>query len=73
MGIVSGWYEGEEGAVDILIDDDVTTLEDVAQALLLKYGVDCVGVDMELEGTLDDGKEISDQMGLLFEELDFLT
>lgn len=71
MSVISGWYEGECGEVYIHLEG-VNNLEDVAQVLYLTYGVDCIGVDMELEGELEDGTQVADHMSAVLQELEVL-
>lgn len=72
MAEIAGWYEGEEGPVDVIIDsaEDAGCL---AASLYLLYGSDCVGVDVELEGEYTDGSDVSETMIEVLDELDFLT
>lgn len=72
MADIAGWYEGEEGPVDIIIDsaDDVECL---AGSLYMLYGEDCVGVDMELEGEYTDGSDVASTIIEILDELDYLT
>lgn len=72
MGYVSGWFEGECGAVMVELAN-VKDVEDLAGALYANYGSDCSGVDMELEGEFTDGTDISEHMEALWDELGFLT
>lgn len=70
--MISGWYESEYGACDIIIDS-AKDVECLTQSIYLKYGDECVGVDMELEGEYDDGTDVSETMMAIFEDLDFLS
>lgn len=70
--LISGWYEGEYGANQVCISD-AATVEDLADVLYTRYGEDCVGVDMELDGEFADGSDIADHMDSLWDELDFLS
>ena len=36
--MISGWYESEYGAEDIIIDEPIANVSDLAQALYIKYG-----------------------------------
>lgn len=47
--LISGWFETEEGAGFIEVSD-VDTVGDLACVLYANYGVEVVGVDIELEG-----------------------
>ena len=72
--MISGWYESEYGADDIIIDEPIANVSDLAQALYIKYGEDVDGVDMELEGQYTNGASVSDNasMAALLDELQFL-
>jgi len=72
--MISGWYESEYGAEDIIIDEPIANVSDLAQALYIKYGEDVDGVDMELEGQYTNGASVSDNasMAALLDELQFL-
>lgn len=72
MSYISGWFEGECGAVMVEFAN-VKDVEDLAGVLYTTYGSDCVGVDMELEGEFMDGSDIGDVMGDLWPELSFLS
>ena len=72
--MISGWYESEYGAEEILIDEPIANVSDLAQALYIKYGEDLDGVDMELEGEYTNGASVSDNASMvaLLDELHFL-
>tara|TARA_R110001599_G_scaffold131602_1_gene307826 strand:- start:800 stop:1045 length:246 start_codon:yes stop_codon:yes gene_type:complete len=72
--MISGWYESEYGAEDILIDEPMENVGDLAVALYIRYGEDVHGVDMELEGEYTNGASVSDNasMAALLDELHFL-
>ena len=72
--MISGWYESEYGADDIIIDEPIANVSDLAQALYIKYGTVVDGVDMELEGQYTNGASVSDNasMAALLDELQFL-
>jgi len=71
INTISGWYEGEYG-VNLIHLDNVKDVEDLADSLFRKYGEDCIGVDMELDGEFADGSSVEDQMEALWDELEFL-
>ena len=71
MSYISGWFESEEGAV-LFEYEDITDYEALAFRLYLDFGVDCWGVDMEVEGEYLDGKDVSTSMTELLDDLDFL-
>jgi len=54
---ISGWFESEYGA-EMVMCHSAADDEDLAAILLETYGDDCLGVDMELEGTYPSGKEV---------------
>lgn len=56
--IVSGWYESEYGVQIVEMDIDATDNGEVAYNLWLQYGDECAGVDIELDGTFPNGKDI---------------
>ena len=72
--MISGWYESEYGAEDIIIDEPMATVDDLATALYVRYGSAVDGVDMELEGEYTNGASVSDSasMTALLDELQFL-
>jgi hypothetical protein len=72
--MISGWYESEYGADEILIETPVETVGQLAQAIYLRYGEAVNGVDMELEGEYTNGASVSDNdsMVALLDELQFL-
>ena len=72
INTISGWYEGEYGA-ELIHLDNVKDVEDLADSLFRKYGEDCIGVDMELDGEFADGSSVEDQMEALWDELEFLV
>tara|TARA_R110000782_G_scaffold3228_7_gene11957 strand:- start:2578 stop:2802 length:225 start_codon:yes stop_codon:yes gene_type:complete len=72
MSYISGWFESDEGAV-IFDYEDLPDHEELAYRLYLDFGIDCSGVDMEVEGEYLDGLDVSTTMTELFEDLDFLT
>lgn len=71
MSYISGWFESEEGAV-LFEYEDITDYEALAFRLYLDFGVDCWGVDMEVEGEYTDGTDVSTSMTELLDDLDFL-
>ena len=71
MSYISGWFEAETGAVQFEYED-ITDYEALAFRLYLQFGVDCCGVDMEVEGEYIDGTSVETTMSKLFEDLDFL-
>ena len=71
MSYISGWFEGECGAV-LFEYEDITDYEALAFRLYLDFGDDCAGVDMEVEGEYLDGTDVSTSMTLLMDALDFL-
>ncbi len=72
--MISGWYESEYGAEDIIIEEPMATVGDLAQYLYIQYGEDVNGVDMELEGEYTNGASVSDNASMvaLLDELQFL-
>jgi len=70
--LISGWFETEEGAGFIEVSD-VDTAGDLACILYATYGVEVVGVDMELEGEYTDGTDVTTTMAELADELEALT
>jgi hypothetical protein len=72
--MISGWYESEYGAEDIIIEEPMATVGDLAQALYIQYGEDLNGVDIELEGEYTNGTSVSDNTSMvaLLDELQFL-
>jgi hypothetical protein len=72
--MISGWYESEYGAADIIIEGPMATVDDLATALYVQYGEAVDGVDMELEGEYTDGTSVSDNTSMvaLMDELQFL-
>jgi hypothetical protein len=72
MKVVSGWFEGECGAVLVELAN-VKDVEDLAGVLYSNYGSDCVGVDMELEGEFADGTDIGNCIEDVWAELDHLS
>jgi hypothetical protein len=69
--LISGWFETEEGAGFIEVSD-VDTVGDLACVLYASYGVEVIGVDIELEGEYTDGTDVSTTMTRLAEELEAL-
>lgn len=70
--MISGWYESEYGAREVIIDS-AKDVECLTQSIYLLYGDDCIGVDMELEGEYADGSDVSETMMAILEDLDFLS
>jgi hypothetical protein len=72
--MISGWYESEYGAEDIIIEEPMATVGDLAQALYIQYGEAVNGVDIELEGEYTNGTSVSDNTSMvaLMDELQFL-
>jgi|TARA_B110000908_G_scaffold129226_1_gene151834 hypothetical protein len=70
--MVSGWYESDNGADEILIETPMDNPLDLAEALYYLHGDDLVGVDMELEGEYTDGTDVSTTMTVLYDELQFI-
>lgn len=69
--IISGWFESDQGAV--LFDfEDVEDCEELSARLYLQYGIDCVGVDMEIEGDYLNGQDASESIKEVLEDLEFL-
>ena len=71
MSYISGWFEAETGAVQFNYED-ISGHEDLAARLYLQFGVDCWGVDMEVDGEYIDGTDVSTTMSELLDDLDFL-
>ena len=68
---ISGWFESDQGAV--LFDyEDVEDYETLAQLLYLRFGDECAGVDIKVDGVYLDGTDVSTQMVELLDDLDFL-
>jgi hypothetical protein len=68
---ISGWFETDQGAV--LFDyEDVENYETLAQLLYLRFGEECAGVDIEVDGVYLNGTDVSTQTIALLDELDFL-
>ena len=55
--MIGGWFESEYGPVDIAIERTFTGPNELAAFLYMKYG-DISGVDMELDGEYENGKEV---------------
>ena len=69
--LISGWFETEEGEGFIEVSG-VDTVGDLACVLYANYGVEVIGVDIELEGEYTDGTDVSTTMTRLAEELEAL-
>jgi len=54
---ISGWFETEYG-VEMVLCTTAADDEDFAGFLFEQYGSECVGVDMELDGTYRSGKDV---------------
>jgi len=54
---ISGWFETEYG-VEMVLCTAAADDEDLAGFLFEQYGEECLGVDMELEGSYRSGKEV---------------
>lgn len=68
---ISGWYESDQGAV--LFDfEDVEDSEELSARLYLRYGEDCNGVDIEIEGDYLNGQDASESIKEVLEDLEFL-
>jgi hypothetical protein len=66
---VSGWYEGECGAIQFHYDN-VIGVNGLANLLLTEFGQDCIGVDIEISGEYLDGTNTEDSLKQLFDILD---
>jgi len=71
MSYISGWFEGECGAV-LFEYEGITNFEALAFRLYLDFGDDCWGVDMEIEGEYLDGTDVETTMTELRSDLEFL-
>jgi len=56
--MISGWFESEYG-VDFVAVYEARNQVDLVSILIEDYGMDIVGVDLELEGEYTNGTEIS--------------
>ena len=66
---VSGWYEGEPGAI-LFHYDGVRDVNTLAALMLKEFGKDCIGVDIEISGEYSDGASAEDSLKQLFDILD---
>lgn len=69
MAGVSGWYEGEYGAIQFHYDN-VIGVNGLANLLLTEFGQDCMGVDIEVSGEYLDGSYAEDSLKALGDILD---
>ena len=69
--LISGWFESEYGAEQVCFSN-VNTVEDLAGMMYSRYGADCVGVDLELDGEFVSGGEVVDFWDELLNELEYL-
>ena len=56
--MISGWFESEYG-VDFVAVYEARNQVDLVSILIEDYGMDIVGVDLELEGEYTNGAEIN--------------
>jgi len=61
---VSGWYEGEYGAIQFHYDN-VIGVNGLANLLLTEFGQDCMGVDIEISGNYLDGLDVEESLDKL--------
>lgn len=66
---VSGWYEGEYGAIQFHYDN-VIDVNNLASLMSKEFGEDCMGVDMEISGEYLDGLDAEDSLSRLSDILD---